>query len=1519
MRALTGLLLISLGLSGCFNMPVLSKGKVSTLDEAPRLAEAVSYNTTKAISTYDPASKVATTIPAPSGALSGSSVTLPAGALAFAAELVVEEAVPLSQTSVTGSLSISADITITPVGAGLIIRPTQDVDLTQPLTIAMPIDPTAGLRSWLQQSFGLTNSKYYTVFYKYYVDGELKAGVIPTADLILSDTGTVLFKGYFGAYWLAEVSSPILEKIEVTNADPIINKDNVAVVTSTGMVTEAEVVAKASIPPVEWLDIALSFDAAQRAVTATAHIAAGRTLSSCQVDLFEKTDANSGVNVVADVSLKAVHVLTRQDAHTLYARFRCMDDQARQAMSPWSASATIPAVVAAPAPVPVATKPATNFCGSETPAMQLILDASSAGSMGTTRSMTALGSCSYSVDVDTQWGMSFGIQTADGTIRCSSNGVQLGEQNLTCAAASAATPTTMVLPQGNYTIRVDFSASATNPKLSVALQSCALGDLYLMTSYDPVTFPAPTVAQRMNHVGGCQYRIQAPKPAGSTFYTRIQNLDGTYFCGDGTSMAPTSPKSISCGPTPGSYMQTAGAFAAGFQYLLNLGANLDWNGQPTTAHFIFPMETDLCMENRYLLGPTAVGNARQPGVNNFRKGASCNFNYSFIQSGATLTPFFIGVGEGTEKCGVAPATGLSNYVTLDCTASAVAIDMQPWIYANTAFRFNLYSDPVTGKPSYMDVATVNNICPDAFYAVKNSTAGFYPDAQKALTEIQECVYQYDWTPTASNRTLSFVQGSWPAQRCGKFNGFSNPAVGGPAVDFVCNMHYSMTQDFPFTPAGVVDGQKYKVNLDLRLGLDNAKISVANHSALTCPDLHVVGLNGLSYADPSNRMSRTGDCNYIYQFKTPASALNPYMRITDGSTFECGRDIYAAYAYPTTGGHTVPLACGPGPANDVFLDIYPSQHYQLNVHYDTSGNSRISLSTMGQSCPLSTFDGPAAVDQNAVYTAGFTGVENCVEEMLWVPNSSVSTFRLSSNYYGYANICGLNSGSSQISLVGAPSDAICNIFNVTQATNFSVLEGVSPGSKYLVRLDRSGSAFAPPKISIRPVNHIAMNPMGTFAGGSSNYNVPTTLAYPGSRLASASWSHPSSPYKYLFGGYGVNSGAGHGFLSDLWRFDSTTQTWALLPTNDYGYEYGVTITVGTFHPNNRPSARQNPIAVFDPSGAGKLWMFGGVGLTNNYQVGELNDLWVYDLGLNEWALMSGNVNAVNVSGVMGTPGVPSNSNFPGGRHMGNGWVDASGRIYIFGGQGLPDYTSGMAGTVGTLNDMWVYDPTTGYASSTWTFLAGDNSVHTPGTASLPSSRRAAMSWTSAAGHFWIFGGYGFALNVTQGPPSGFLSDMWSFNPSNQTWTRRGGPDFAEGQGRGGLRGVSSAHIWPPARGSSAFWKSPDGKFWLYGGEGQTGNYGGFAMLSDVYRFDPATMQWTWVSGFTHAPMGFQTSYPYHPSDFGTFGVPGSTTKPGSRIQAVAWPDASGNVWIFGGLGVNYWSTSGYLQDLWYLDF
>src|SRR5881394_1053083 len=53
----------------------------------------------------------------------------------------------------------------------------------------------------------------------------------------------------------------------------------------------------------------------------------------------------------------------------------------------------------------------------------------------------------------------------------------------------------------------------------------------------------------------------------------------------------------------------------------------------------------------------------------------------------------------------------------------------------------------------------------------------------------------------------------------------------------------------------------------------------------------------------------------------------------------------------------------------------------------------------------------------------------------------------------------------------------------------------------------------------------------------------------------------------------------------------------------------------------------------------------------------------------------------------------------------------------------------------------------------------------------------------------------------------------------------------------------------------------------------------------------------------------------PGSYGTQGVASATNIPGARWGANAWVDASGNFWIFGGLGFDSTATNGLLNDLW----
>ena len=67
----------------------------------------------------------------------------------------------------------------------------------------------------------------------------------------------------------------------------------------------------------------------------------------------------------------------------------------------------------------------------------------------------------------------------------------------------------------------------------------------------------------------------------------------------------------------------------------------------------------------------------------------------------------------------------------------------------------------------------------------------------------------------------------------------------------------------------------------------------------------------------------------------------------------------------------------------------------------------------------------------------------------------------------------------------------------------------------------------------------------------------------------------------------------------------------------------------------------------------------------YLKGAFNDLWKYSNG--NWTWISGN-NTGNATGIFGTQGIPSASNYPGAREYAVGGIDSSGSFWLFGGLG-----------------------------------------------------------------------------------------------------------------------------------------------------------------------------------------------------------------------------------------------------------
>jgi N-acetylneuraminic acid mutarotase len=303
----------------------------------------------------------------------------------------------------------------------------------------------------------------------------------------------------------------------------------------------------------------------------------------------------------------------------------------------------------------------------------------------------------------------------------------------------------------------------------------------------------------------------------------------------------------------------------------------------------------------------------------------------------------------------------------------------------------------------------------------------------------------------------------------------------------------------------------------------------------------------------------------------------------------------------------------------------------------------------------------------------------------------------------------------------------------------------------------------------------------------------------------------------------------------------------------------------------------------------FWIFGG---TDGYG-NSFNDFWTYVPSTGIWTWIKGN-NTPNGAGIYGTRGVAAVGNTPGARYAQSGWTDQSGMIWIFGGYGYD-----ADGNLGYLNDLWEFNP----GSSAWTWVSGSSTANssgvygTQGTAAAgnaPGGRYYQSGWMDASGNFWIFGGNGLA---TSG--GGYLNDLWKYNPSTGLWTWISGNSAASQPGSYGTQGIAAASNMPSGRYAQGGAADASGNFWVFGGRNTSG------LMNDLWKYNPSTGLWTWVSGSSSANSA---------GVYGTQGVAASSNVPGARVVNI-WTDASGNIWTFGGGGYDVSGTNGVMNDLW----
>jgi hypothetical protein len=135
---------------------------------------------------------------------------------------------------------------------------------------------------------------------------------------------------------------------------------------------------------------------------------------------------------------------------------------------------------------------------------------------------------------------------------------------------------------------------------------------------------------------------------------------------------------------------------------------------------------------------------------------------------------------------------------------------------------------------------------------------------------------------------------------------------------------------------------------------------------------------------------------------------------------------------------------------------------------------------------------------------------------------------------------------------------------------------------------------------------------------------------------------------------------------------------------------------------------------------------------------------------------------------------------------------------------------------------------------------------------------------------------------------------------------------------GTLGQSAAGNVPGGRIGAVGAFDNNGNLWLFGGKNNAGGINN--ELNDLWKFNPQTRQWAWMSGSNTPTCGAKTNSGNCVANgeygvYGTLRVPAPVNVPGSREGEVGWTDRNGHLWLFGGDGFDSIGSFWPLNDLW----
>ncbi len=345
----------------------------------------------------------------------------------------------------------------------------------------------------------------------------------------------------------------------------------------------------------------------------------------------------------------------------------------------------------------------------------------------------------------------------------------------------------------------------------------------------------------------------------------------------------------------------------------------------------------------------------------------------------------------------------------------------------------------------------------------------------------------------------------------------------------------------------------------------------------------------------------------------------------------------------------------------------------------------------------------------------------------------------------------------------------------------------------------------------------------------------------------------------------------------WTWMGGTQT-----TNYIG-NYG---TMGVSSPTNKPRGLYEATEWTDNQG--NFWLYGGVSHT-----GTIDDLWKYDVSINQWTWIKGSGGLNDVRPIFGIMGIASPANTPGERAESESWTDNQGNLWLFGGTSY--YQTGL---LCDRNDLWKYNIST----NMWTWMKGDT---------IPS----------CGGYQGVYGTKGIESSTNEPPPQEEMGLTWADNNDNLwlldlrgcLWKYRIATNnwiWVNGNISGapvyGQKGIPSVNNTP---GNDFFaytrWIDSNNNLWLYHA---VSNH-----LKGIFKYEINSNMWTWVWGDTTNTVMNNAVYSDTTCDY-TFNGQSDNVIPHSRVETRAcWIDACDNLWMMGGVN-NYFD----FNDLVYFD-